>query len=178
MSQVFKDANQQSNDLLTKEQQRPRASTPEQLEKIRNSAIKEFGLTDRFSNAFYMLPDGRMLDGTGGQRWGRAYDHRDINSPYYNNQVDLQDDEGGNSTNMMDFMRGGHIRMIPELNGIDLMAKPTDAQLNQIYKMFNRGLLNNIQVSSATDKYGQQLGYLEDIQSERQIADFLRKYYN
>lgn len=175
---LYKSANEQSDDLIEKEEQKPRTSTPDQWERVRNAAIKEFGLTDKFSNAFYLLPNGQMLDGTGGQRYGRLYDHRDINSPYYNEGIDWEDEQGGNSSNMLDFMRGGHIRLIPENKAIDLMAKPTTEQLNQIYKAFNKGQLESIQVSNPKDKYGQQLGYLENIKNERQIADFLRKYYN
>lgn len=157
---------------------KPYATTPEQLEKIRQAAIDEFGITPNFRNAFYMLPDGRMLDGSGGQG-RRVYDHRDIGSSYINSNIDIQElDQGGNSHNMLDFMRGGHIRIMPESDAVDIMSKPTTEQMNQIYRLWRLGKLNNIQVSDAKDKYGQQLGYLENIENERQIADFLRKYYS
>ena len=166
------------NDWKKQNEQKPRSTTPDQLEKIRQAAIKEFGLTNNYGQAFYMLPDGRMLNGGMGQRYGRYTDHREINSPYTNAGVELyEEDQGGNSTNMLDFMRGGHIRMIPESSSIDIMSKPTDQQMNNIYRMWKSGKLDNIQISNPNDKYGQQLDYLENIQSERQIADLIRKYF-
>lgn len=159
-------------------EKKPHASTPEQLEKIRNAAFKQFGRARNYKDAFYMYPNGTMISGSGGQGYGRYFDHRDINGVYSDLGIDLyESDQGGNSTNMLDFMRGGNIRMIPETDGIDLMQKPTSEQMNAIYDMFKRGYLNSIQVSNPNDKYGQQLGYLEDIENERQISDFMRKYF-
>ena len=161
-----------------KNELKPKRATPEQMNKIRDAAIKRFGITNRLGDAFYMMPDGRMLSGAGGNYGNRVVDHRDIGSSYLDAGVDIQEAErGGNSHNMMDFMRGGNIRMIPENNSIDIMAKPTDAQMNMIYNMWRRGKLDGIQISNAEDKYGQQLGYLEDIRNERQISDFIRKYF-
>lgn len=152
-------------------------TNPQQMDQIRKAAIKEFGLTSKFNNAFYMLPDGTMLDGSGGSG-RRMLDHRDIGSSYLNSNIDLQEiEQGGNSHNMMDFMRGGNIRLIPESNAIDLMSKPSEQQLNQIYRLWRMGYLDNIEISSSDDKYGQSLGYLEDIKNERQIRDFINKYY-
>ena len=49
-------------------------------------AVENFGLTNDVREAFYVLPDGRMLDGSGRHRGGdersftkqRQVDHRDI----------------------------------------------------------------------------------------------------
>lgn len=164
------------DDWDAKNRLKPLKTTPEQLDKIRKAAIKEFGLTNNFNDAFYMLPNGNMLKG--GEYGTRYYDHRDINSPYANNNIDLQEiDRGGNTTNMLDFMRGGHLRIIPENSSIDIMAKPTEQQMNQIYQLWKSGKLNNLQASDPNDKYGQQLGYLENIRNERQIADFINKHF-
>ena len=169
--------NKEINSWNEKNAQKIARTNPQQMDAIRKAAIKEFGLTTKFNNAFYMLPDGTMLDGSGGSG-RRMLDHRDIGSSYLNANVDLQEiEQGGNSHNMMDFMRGGNIRLIPETNAIDLMSKPSEQQLNQIYKLWRMGYLDNIEVSSSDDKYGQSLGYLEDIQNERQIRDFINKYY-
>lgn len=160
-------------------EKKPRASTDAQYDSIRKAALKQFGRARNYRDAFYMYPDGTMISGSGGRPYGRILDHRDINSIYGDLGIDLyEEDQGGNSTNMLDFMRGGNIRMIPESASLDLMRKPTSQQMNKIYEMFNRGYLDNIQISNPNDKYGQQLGYLEEIQNERQIADFLRKYFN
>jgi len=172
---AFKSPLEQAN-ALTK--QRPSSTTPEQMEALRQAAIKEFGTTNRFRDAFYMLPNGQLLSGTGGQRWGRVYDHRDINSLYTNAGIELDDEEGGNSTNMLDFIRGGNIRLIPENKAIDLMKAPTKEQRNAIYNMYRLGALEGIQISNPNDKYGQQLEYLENIANEGQIRNLLNKYYN
>lgn len=173
MAQVYKNPLEQANALVEKKR-----STPEQIKAVTNSAIDEFGLTSDFNDAFYMLPDGRMLSGGGKQnRSSRVYDHRDINSPYYNNDLDFETERGGNSSNMMDFMRGGNIRLIPETSSIDLMANPTQAQRNAIYNLWKNGKINNIQISNPDDDYGQQLDYLEDIQKESQIANLFKKHY-
>ena len=174
---TYKNPLENANAIVDQVQKRPRSTTPEQMEQIRNNAIKEFGLTNRFQDAFYLLPNGQMLSGTGGQRYGRAYDHRDINSTYYNAGIDLQDEKGGNSTNMLDFMRGGNIRLIPETNSVDLMTKPTPEQKRAILNFWRLGKLDSIQITNPNDDYGQQLDYLEDIQKENQILNLLKKYY-
>ena len=160
-------------------EKKPRASTDEQYDLVRKSALKQFGRAKNYKDAFYMYPDGTMISGSGGQPYGRSLDHRDINSIYSDLGIDLYEvDQGGNSTNMLDFMRGGHIRMIPESASLDLMRKPTLQQMNKIYDMFNRGYLDNIQISNPDDKYGQQIAYLEEIKNQQQIENFLRKYFS
>ena len=168
---TYKNPIDNANALLQEQPKKPRSSTPEQMEKIRNNAIKEFGLTNKFQDAFYLLPNGQMLSGTGGQRYGRVNDHRDINSPYLNAQVELDDEAAGNTTNMLDFMRAGNIRLIPETNSVDLMAKPTPEQQRAILNFWRSGKLDSIQISNPDDAYGQQLDYLEDIQKENQILN-------
>lgn len=174
---TYKNPLENANAIVDQVQKRPKSTTPEQMEHIRNSAIKEFGLTNRFQNAIYLLPNGQMLDGTGGQRYGRAYDHRDINSAYLNNKIELDEEKAGNTTNMLDFMRAGNIRLVPETNSIDLMAKPTPEQQRAILNFWRLGKLDSIQITNPNDDYGQQLDYLEDIQKESQILNLLKKYY-
>lgn len=171
---VFKSPLEQADSIL----KRPTATTPEQMEKLQKAAIKKFGTTDKFKDAFYLLPGGEMLSGTGGQKWGRVYDHRDVNEIYGDEGIDLDDDAAGNTTNMLDFMRGGNIRLIPETNAIDLMKAPTSQQLRAIYNMYRQGALEGIQISNPSDKYGQQLDYLEDIQNEQQIRNLFKKHYD
>lgn len=157
---------------------KPTSSTPEQMEAIRQHAIKSFGTTNRFENAFYMLPDGTMLDGTGGYGFGRMVDHRDIGDSYHDSNVDLaQIEEGGNSHNMLDFMRAGNLRLIPETNAIDVMAKPTEQQLNRIYNLWRLGKIKGIEASDPKTRSGSQLGYLGNINNEEQIAAFLNRYF-
>lgn len=171
---TYKTPLEQANAL---QKPRPAATTPEQMDSLRKAAIKKFGTTSRFKDAFYLLPEGQLLSGTGGQKWGRVYDHRDINELYNNAGIDLDDEAAGNTTNMLDFMRGGNIRLVPETNAIDIMKAPTPQQLRAIYNMYRQGALEGIQISNPNDKYGQQLDYLEDIANEGQIRNLLKKHY-
>lgn len=185
MAQTFKTPNDQAQDLIKKEEtwkekqaRKPSASTPEQMNALRNRALRTFGSTDRYDDAFYMLPNGQMLSGTGGQNYGRVYDHRDINQVYGDEGVDLAEiAEGGNSTNMLDFMRGGNIRMIPETRSIDIMSKPTTQQMNRIYEMWKKGKLDGIQISDPKTKSGSELEFIDDIRNEAQISNLIRKYF-
>ena len=147
---------------------KPKSATPEQMDNIRKKAIKTFGITNNFNHAFYMLPDGRMLNGSG-SGYGRDRDHRDIGESYLDANVDIQQlSRGGNSHNMEDFMRHGNLRIMPENNSIELYNKPTSQQYRQIVNLWRNGYLNNLEANS---------NYLEDIQSERQIADFFKKAF-
>ena len=173
--QMFKSEHEKWKEANDK---KPLSSTPEQMEAIRQHAIKSFGTTDRFENAFYMLPDGTMLDGTAGYGYGRVTDHRDINDSYYNSKVDLAEiEEGGNSHNMLDFMKAGNLRLIPETNAVDVMAKPTEAQMNRIKNLWRLGKIKAIEASDPNSRSGSSLGYLGNISSEDQIAAFLTRHF-
>ena len=76
---------------------------------------QRFGVTEDLALAFYLLPDGTMLDG-GGEGYGRAYDHRNI------------DYGGGGTRGMQEFMSIGAIRLMPETPSLDIMVEPTSAQ--------------------------------------------------
>ena len=148
---------------------KPERSTQEQIDKIRKYALKHFGTTDNFDNAFYMLPDGRMLNGSQ-SGYMREYDHRDIGEAYVNSNVDIRElNRGGNTHNMEDFMKWGNHRIMPENKSIELYTKPTSEQYRAIVNLWKNGKLNNLEVNR---------DYLEDIQSESQIANFFRKHFN
>ena len=71
-------------------------------EDIFEKAKEEFPLTDNASLAGYLLPDGSMLDFSGGQGQ-RIFDHRDISS--------IDDALGDLSDGMIQFMHLGAIRL-------------------------------------------------------------------
>ena len=147
------------------------------INNINESAINEFGITDDFSKSFYMLPDGRMLDGTyKGSTRGRSVDHREISSAYDAHDYSPSKDASG-SDYMLDYMKKGNIRMIPENKSIDILTKPSKEQLNQIYKMFNSGKLESINITKPDSKYGETLDILENIKNEEQISNFIRKNF-
>ncbi len=159
--------------------QRAKSTTPGQMNELRNAALKKYGTTEKYGDAFYMLPNGQMLNGTGGYKGhGRTLDHRDINEIYDEADVDLEDLRyGGNTKNMLDFMRGGNIRMIPETKSLDIMSKPTDAQMNAIYRMWRDGKLDGIQISDPKTETGAELEFLDEIRNEAAISNLIRKYF-
>ncbi len=100
--------------------------------------VEEFGLTDDLGSAFYILPDGRMLDGTQGGAGGfraRAFDHRNIDAP----ELDRLRDPGSNVGEMNGFMEAGAIRYMPETNGFDLVQPPTASQRRRMAEGLQEG---------------------------------------
>ena len=96
----------------------------------RKLAVEQFGTTDRFERAGYILPDGRMLnfaqnDGT------RDTDHREILDAF-------GPAEASNGTEALnEFLADGNVRVMAEAPGVDIAAKtsPTEQQLRQIRAM-------------------------------------------
>lgn len=122
-------------------------------------AVKEFGITNRFNSAMYMLPNGSMLDGSHGTGYQRGEDHRSIATIYPHLDYEYQSDY------MNDFMKRGAIRLMPENNSIELLSKPTSNQINAILNLYARGYIQNAEYNGE---------YLEDISSERQLLNFLK----
>ena len=101
--------------------------TEEQARKNNKTALEYFGRTYKWSETGYILLDGSRLDFSGkheGAPGGyRTVDHRDIRDAF-------GDDYGGNgySDSLVQFMREGNIRIMPESGGINLSVMPTKAQ--------------------------------------------------
>ena len=96
----------------------------------RKLAVEQFGTTDRFERAGYILPDGRMLDFA--QNDGaRDTDHREILGVFGPAEVP-------NGTEALNkFLADGNVRVMAEAPGVDIAAKtpPTEQQLRQIHAM-------------------------------------------
>ena len=105
------------------------------LPELEQEAVKHFGHTYSWAETGYVLTDGSRLDfsgrheGSGGG--GRYEDHRDIA------QLDAYRDVQGTDA-MIDFMKRGNIRIIPEIDGINLSVRPTRAQENTIADFISR----------------------------------------
>lgn len=101
-------------------------------------AVENFGLTNDIREAFYVLPDGRMLDGSG-RHWGgdersvagqRQVDHSDIS--------EVIDDASGAEATYEWMGRTGAMRF-DQIIGIASVARPpTKAQLDVLNRA-NRG---------------------------------------
>ena len=94
--------------------------------KFAAAALKHFGRTFSWKETGYLLTDGVKLDFSGrheGAAGGyRTVDHRDIRDIY------LDDADMDGNAAMVDFMRQGNIRIMPEGDGINLQVQPTRAQ--------------------------------------------------
>ena len=109
------------------------ARTDEQREALFDKAKAQFGLTNNFKVAGYMLPDGSLLDfseaNDGGDPNQRTLDHREIEG--------IIMDEGREYDSrwmyLADFMNEGAIRLLPEYAGINLMKAPTKEQRSRLF---------------------------------------------
>ena len=118
---------------------RTRPNTPTNirfaLPELEQEAVKHFGHTYSWAETGYVLTDGSRLDfsgrheGSGGG--GRYEDHRDIA------QLDAYSGLQGTDA-MIDFMKRGNIRVIPEVDGINLSVRPTRAQENTLADFISR----------------------------------------
>lgn len=139
--------------------------------KLKERALKEFGTTPYFHQAGYMLDDGSFLNFANpfdlNPRYGRGEDHRNIGS-IYENDFDTVTDY------MLDYMKSGNIRVQPESGGINIISKPSEAQLRKISELVRNGKINNIELS---DEKGNTIDYLENIFRPSQINEFLNKHF-
>lgn len=173
-------AQNSGNDLIGQKNRARFKSVEERLADIRNqetnsinqNAINEFGITDDISKGIYMLPDGRMIDGTyKGATDFRSVEHNDISSAYESVGVEIPGKGGVDS--MYDFMKRGNIRMLPETKTIDISSKPSSEQMNAIYKMFNEGKLESISISDGDETKE----FKQNINKESEISDLIRKHF-
>lgn len=100
-------------------------------EDLKDAAKDLFGLTETPELAFYVNTDGTLLDGSGrklgnARSYHRAVDHRDIGF--------VMDDVDGTEA-MLEYMREGNIRWIPEAPGFEIMEEPTEAQYRTLSKI-------------------------------------------
>ncbi len=100
---------------------------------IESDVLKRYGKTYNWEETGYILRDGNRLDLSGrneGASGGyRQVDHRDI----------FYEDSGDSGTSaMIDFMRRGNIRVIPESPGINLQLEPTESQYEKIADLVSR----------------------------------------
>lgn len=133
----YEAANKQFEDEYN---QREKAKEEEEISKsglseadyFRKMAIKQFGTTSRFQNAGYMMPDGRMLDFSGGSGT-RIFDHRDIGQLFALEQ---------GKEALTRFVNQGNIRILASKNdgGVNLsgVSEPTQSQYKMIKEMIRQ----------------------------------------
>ncbi len=110
---------------------------------IFDKAKQTFGLTQEFSLAGYILPDGDMLDFAEGQPYQRTLDHRSINQCY-----DFKKEGDTYNLGMKMFMNEGAIRLNVHSGSaaFDLSKKPTFLQrerIRELVRAINSGYYKN-----------------------------------
>lgn len=109
------------------------ARTDEQRQALFDKAKAQFGLTNNFNAAGYMLPDGSLLDfseaNDGGNPNQRSQDHREIEGIIMDEGIEYD----SRWMYLADFMNEGAIRLLPEYAGINLMKAPTKEQRQKLF---------------------------------------------
>jgi hypothetical protein len=95
---------------------------------IEEKAIKEYGITDSFYDAGYILPDGQLLDYSEGRGMGRTQDHRNVCQFFKYDPSEY----AVTTKQMVKFMKRGNIRVMPESNCIEFYKLPTKEQYKAI----------------------------------------------
>lgn len=141
-------------------------------EYFRKKALKAFKTTTNFNEAGYMLPDGKLLNFSGGERNHRYRDHREIGEIY----------EATNGVAALNrFLSDGNIRIMAESPGIDLASgvEPTREQYAALRKFINsNGVIDGRFFVDFSDIDGRNVGkyaYNGRIFADRIINDI--KYF-
>lgn len=141
--EVIKQAREQEQDKAWQKKQAQQAEYDAEVRESgmsredyhREQAADTYGTTKWFESAGYILPDGRMLDFSGGSdKSVRGLDHRDIQSVY--GPAELA--RGAEQTDYMNaFIAEGNVRVMAESPGVDVSAETevSDAQKAAIAEM-------------------------------------------
>ena len=141
-------------------------------EYFRKKALKAFRTTTNFNEAGYLLPDGKLLNFSGGERNHRYRDHREIGEIYEATQ-------GAAALNR--FLSDGNIRIMAESPGIDLASgvEPTAEQYAAIRRFVkSHGTQEGQFFVDFSDAEGHKAGnyaYEGRVNADRVINDI--KYY-
>ena len=138
-------------------------------------AKEQFGVTEDFKKAGYILPDGQMLDFAQNDR-SRDTDHREILDVFGPAEVKT----GTEALN--EFLLDGNVRVMAEAPGIDLSADtaPTAQQLEQIRKMAEqlgseRGQFT-LDISTADGKVAASKEYSGRVDADKVVRE-IQAYY-
>nr|DAN05016.1 MAG TPA: protein of unknown function (DUF5401) [Caudoviricetes sp.] len=138
-------------------------------------AKEQFGTTEDFNRAGYILPDGQMLNFAQNDRT-RDTDHREIMSVFGPAEVKI----GTEALN--EFLLDGNVRVMAEGPGIDLSADtaPTAQQLEQIRQMAQElGSARRqftLDISTADGRVAASKEYSGRVDADRVVRE-IRDYY-
>ena len=138
-------------------------------------AKEQFGVTEEFRRAGYILPDGQMLDFAQNDR-SRDTDHREILEVFGPAEVK----NGTEALN--EFLLEGNVRVMAEAPGVDISADtaPTAQQLEQIRKMAEqlsgeRGQFT-LDISTADGRVAASKEYSGRVDADKVVRE-IRDYY-
>ena len=141
----------------------------------RQLAAEQFGTTDHFERAGYILPDGRMLDFAQNDS-ARDTDHREILDAFGPAEVQ----NGTEALN--EFLADGNVRVMAEAPGVDIAAKtmPTEQQLKQIREMVEQlGSEKRhftLDISTADGRVAASKEYSGKVNADKVVRE-IREYY-
>ena len=141
-------------------------------EYFRKKALKAFKTTTNYNEAGYMLPDGKMLNFSGGERNHRYRDHREIGEIY-------EATNGAAALNR--FLSDGNIRIMAESPGIDIASgvEPTKEQYAAIKRFVNANGVKDrkffVDFSHADGRRAGNYSYEGAVNADRVVNDI--KYY-
>ena len=122
------------------------------LTRVNWERLKQLGTTADYLEAGYLAPEGHMID-LSGRRDGysgppmRNLDHR----------------EAGGTPGMQELMSAGHIRHMPESNGLDMLVRPTDKQWGHIRNIAGRsGGEMVVDLQDGLGDFDERSGYYQD----------------
>lgn len=182
MTEQMKAANerlQQRKDAQAKDAQRAYDAKAKEYggnaEYRRVLAKEQFGVTEEFRRAGYILPDGQMLDFAQNDR-SRDTDHREILEVFGPAEVK----NGTEALN--EFLLDGNVRVMAEAPGVDISADtaPTAQQLEQIRKMAEqlggeRGQFT-LDISTADGRVAASKEYSGRVDADKVVRE-IREYY-
>ena len=138
-------------------------------------AKEQFGVTEEFRRAGYILPDGQMLDFAQNDR-SRDTDHREILEVFGPAEVK----NGTEALN--EFLLDGNVRVMAEAPGVDISADtaPTAQQLEQIRKMAEQlggeRRQFTLDISTADGRAAASKEYSGRVDADKVVRE-IREYY-
>lgn len=104
-------------------------SISERGQQMFDRAKETYGTTKKLAQSGYLLPDGSLLDFSGGTDGVRDIDHRNIEGVITDKQYQTRYEY------VMDFVNEGAIRLIPETGSFTISRKPS-AQQKEVLRSF------------------------------------------
>ena len=135
---------------------------------------KHFGTTNDYGTAGFILTDGRMLDFSGKKQLGESYTGgREV----YHNEVGDVLNLPTDTSPRINMVANGNIRLVPEVNGINLSVKPTGKQRAALRGYINHHNGNvHVDIDNAAGRTIESFGYYNGTAADRVLADIDRYF--